>query len=292
MTAITHCPACQTQFVVTDEQLDQHNGTVRCGHCLHVFNAADQIVPINVATENISQTIDKVDALIQEAPDFINTNEFTNKNSENSLNFESSHPQVADVEINNPDFSRTIHATPENEVVSTISPFNKPKLIHRKVDRFPKWLTIALISILLVAAITQAIYYLRSDIVVYYPGTKPYLLKLCEKIHCTVDLPKKIELIVIDDSDIQEDTVYVGLIHLTSTLINRAQFNQAYPNLVLTLTDAEDKAKLIHVFEPKEYLPANIKVMNGLGAGEELKVKLAMTTQGETVSGYRVLVTY
>ena len=57
---------------------------MRCGHCLHVFNAAAQIVPVNVTSENILQAIDKVDALIQQAPDFINTGEFTNKNLENN----------------------------------------------------------------------------------------------------------------------------------------------------------------------------------------------------------------
>jgi len=44
MQSVTHCPACQTQFVVTEEQLNQHDGAVRCGHCLHVFNAAEQLV--------------------------------------------------------------------------------------------------------------------------------------------------------------------------------------------------------------------------------------------------------
>jgi len=35
----TECPHCHTLFRVTEEQLEQSNGEVRCGHCLAVFSA-------------------------------------------------------------------------------------------------------------------------------------------------------------------------------------------------------------------------------------------------------------
>lgn len=35
----TRCPACQTVFRVSAEQLRVRDGKVRCGHCRHVFNA-------------------------------------------------------------------------------------------------------------------------------------------------------------------------------------------------------------------------------------------------------------
>ena len=41
----TRCPACDTVFRVTSEQLRLKAGKVRCGHCQHVFNAFDQLVP-------------------------------------------------------------------------------------------------------------------------------------------------------------------------------------------------------------------------------------------------------
>ncbi len=36
---VTQCPNCQTSFRVTDAQLNIANGAVRCGSCLHIFNA-------------------------------------------------------------------------------------------------------------------------------------------------------------------------------------------------------------------------------------------------------------
>lgn len=42
---VTRCPQCQTSFRVTDEHLKIANGAVRCGSCLHVFQAKDHRVP-------------------------------------------------------------------------------------------------------------------------------------------------------------------------------------------------------------------------------------------------------
>ncbi len=63
MQFITNCPACQTQFVVTEEQLNQHNGKVRCGHCLNVFNASEQLVNTDANLENNATAINMATAI-------------------------------------------------------------------------------------------------------------------------------------------------------------------------------------------------------------------------------------
>lgn len=40
-TQVTQCPKCRTSFRVTEAQLGIANGAVRCGSCLHIFNAPD-----------------------------------------------------------------------------------------------------------------------------------------------------------------------------------------------------------------------------------------------------------
>lgn len=40
---VTQCPHCQTRFRVTRAQLGMARGSVRCGACLQVFNAAEQL---------------------------------------------------------------------------------------------------------------------------------------------------------------------------------------------------------------------------------------------------------
>lgn len=40
-TQVTQCPKCRTSFRVTEAQLSIANGAVRCGSCLHIFNATE-----------------------------------------------------------------------------------------------------------------------------------------------------------------------------------------------------------------------------------------------------------
>jgi len=46
---VTQCPHCQTSFRVSHAQLGMARGVVRCGACLQVFNAAQQL--LNQSTE-------------------------------------------------------------------------------------------------------------------------------------------------------------------------------------------------------------------------------------------------
>ena len=41
---VTQCPNCRTSFRVNRAQLGAANGAVRCGACLHVYNAAQQLL--------------------------------------------------------------------------------------------------------------------------------------------------------------------------------------------------------------------------------------------------------
>ncbi len=41
---LTRCPACETHFRVTAEQIKARSGRVRCGECQHAFNALDSLI--------------------------------------------------------------------------------------------------------------------------------------------------------------------------------------------------------------------------------------------------------
>ncbi|CEN55069.1 zinc-ribbon and DUF3426 domain-containing protein [Candidatus Methylopumilus turicensis] len=43
MSLVTKCPSCLTRFIIKPEQLESHEGQVRCGQCQHIFIADDYI---------------------------------------------------------------------------------------------------------------------------------------------------------------------------------------------------------------------------------------------------------
>jgi len=330
MREITHCPNCQTQFFVSEDQLKQHGGLVRCGQCLHVFNAKEQFVPT-------STPIHDTPAPVEPSP-----NEVTAATSTHSavpsawpkidLDFEEATPIT-----HQPESAPTTIAAPSATVTASVREQSTPNVTHtgalaelphdtssiaehppndsgklnfsqhpssdfndlakhanrdgkQRTSRRGLWVLGTVLLVLV--AVGQSTYFLRNSIAIYYPKLKPQLVQACEHLKCSIELPKQIAWIVIDDSDMQEDLEHRGVMHLSSSLYNKAGFVQAYPNLELTLTNTDDSAVLRRVFKPAEYLAPNTDIAAGFSAGNEIKVKLAITTQDVSVAGYRLYVTY
>lgn len=289
MRVITHCPACQTQFFATEEQLNKHGGKVRCGQCMHVFDAKAQLV--TVSTEDLENTGNSD----TNAAD--NTSSYDTPTPELNTSHDTSASDVtvnATTETVRDDLNLTPvnHNTMQQPSYLADAVINSRFGIKRFSDTSHRWPWLLISLILVFAACAQSFYFLRDEIAIYYPGSKPLLIKICQKIGCSINLPKQIEFIVIDDSDMQEDTDHSGLVRFSSTLLNSGTHVLAYPDLELTLTDVDDKPVLRRVFKPQEYLPANTNVADGMKAHEEIRIKLAMTTDNIAVAGYRVFVTY
>jgi hypothetical protein len=146
--------------------------------------------------------------------------------------------------------------------------------------------------VLLLAATAQMTYFLRTEIATRLPQTRPWLVQACSWLACTVELPRQIDLLAIDDSSLQEDGEHEGVVRLSSTLINHAHFAQAYPQLELTLTDLNDHAVLRRTFTPLEYLPKKTDIAAGIPADEEIRIRLALFTDPVKAAGYRIYIAY
>lgn len=269
MRVITHCPACQTQFFATEEQLNKHGGKVRCGQCLHVFDARAQI--LEITEQDIAQP-------------------------------KSAAPNISDSEY--PALAKSASKTKSKKTKSIVdAPPAQPAYLddisgksklNRKLpsSNLKRWLWALACFLALVVALLQSLYFMRNEIALYYPQVKPILVQSCQMLHCKIELPEQIEFIVIDDSDMQEDPERAGLIYFSSTLINTGNHTVAFPSLELTLTDVDDNPLLRRLFKPTEYLPASIDLEQGFMMGAEIKIKLPISTSESSVSGYRVFVTY
>lgn len=284
---VTVCSSCDAKFYVTQEQLSAHHGDVRCGVCGQVFNAVKSLNQlINpkdqlVDEKNTAQIELFVDATIPESPTEENPQ---TQNTSTLPAFQFS------------DFRKSTNVssdTQDEELLTSSLPIYEYEEDESHVkSKFPNWILGLFIGLLVALAAAQSIYYLRTEIASKFPQTEPYLKLACIYLNCIVELPQQVSQLMVDDSDLQEDTEYAGLIRLSSTIINNASFTQAYPILELTLTDTLEKPKLRRTFTPSEYLDPNIDINKGFLSGEEIQVKLAISTDGEPVVGYRVYLSY
>ncbi len=165
-------------------------------------------------------------------------------------------------------------------------PLAAPDAPHR--PRWPFILAALALSLLLIG---QVVHRFRTDITIALPGLAP----LFTQVGWTVPLPRKAELVAIDDSDLQSDAAHNRLI-LSATVHNRAPYDQALPALELALTDTRDSIIARRVLQAADYLPE--KDSQGrprpsrFAANGELPVHLWLDGTNLGAAGYRLYVFY
>ncbi len=284
MNYITSCPKCETQFLLTDEDIKAYRGKVRCGNCEHVFNAKNRVteVPENVSNpEEYQASVEQADQEIEE------TISQEAIEAEKVVNVEEAGSITVQPEVDEPIQEAQLPAVVEYTVVE------EPEFLQQKikVKRSKTWPAI-LSLLLLILICLQTIYYMRTEIAAYYPQFKPLLVKACKQLNCKVNLPKNLSLITIGDSDMQEDESYESVIKFESTVINTARYAQAYPNIKLTLTNTKDRAVIEKIFAPKQYLDKGTIIANGIAARQEIRIKLSLLVTEAAVAGYRIQLAY
>lgn len=323
MRLVTTCPQCSAAFYVGPEQLAAHRGDVRCGKCEHVFNALDRLAEVEdeeiveaVAPISSFEMEESVPEIVPEAepqaPAAIDDIEIIAEHDEaleapttESQSASSDAGEVAENEYKTPEITSPEPAQP----VFNITDFSVPpsatvlsptmmddaarnKTGTSKKSGIAKFLMVFVVLLLILLTLAQTAYYLRSDIAARWPQARYGLEQACTWLQCEVGLPKKADLIAIDDSDLKEDVDRQGLILLYTTLVNKADHSQEFPLLELTLTDADDKPLLRRTFQPGEYLPAGADTRRGISAQGRIDIKLSMSVEDAAVAGYRLFVTY
>ena len=313
MNYITSCPACETQFLLTTEHLKAHRGKVQCGHCEHIFNAKNRLTEVS---DDIHSTAE-YKASLESKQETNQPSNLTNVSQNSALLVEDKPinavlegvlgavPNLEDLTVNNNLYAGTEdpfigdqthiniddNYSYEDETPIVIDDLANTAKFEKIKTKLNIWLILSGLLLLILASL-QTIYFLRSKIAAEYPQFKPYLVQACTALQCSIDLPKNLDLFTIDDSDMQESETYEKVIDFSSLLINNANYNQAYPNIELTLTDTDDKPVVRRLITPAEYLTANANLADGMPSKDEIRVKLAISVADLAVAGYRVLLAY
>jgi predicted Zn finger-like uncharacterized protein len=293
MNYITSCPACETQFLLTKEQLKAHRGKVQCGNCEHIFNAKNRLTEISDDIHSAAEYQASIEAQGNEASqnteekpmsEVLNVVLESVPNLENLESTQPDNPYVDEIVIE----AEEIYEVETPAVIEDLT--TNPKF-HQPKTKLNIWLLLFSLLLAILAGL-QSIYAARTKIAAEYPQFKPYLVQACVLLKCEIDLPKNLDFFTIDDSDMQEDETHENVINFSSLLINRAPYAQAYPNIELTLTDTSDQPVLRRIIKPAEYLTNTANVAAGIASRDEVRINLAINVTDLAVAGYRVLLVY
>ncbi len=264
MSMITRCPSCSTLFRVTQEQLQAHNGQVRCGSCKTVFDGFKALASLPDPVPEAEQRA-AADELAH----------FARKPVEPATAAASGMPATVGEE-------KYYGPAPEQLTLDE-DLFADPYRERRR----RMWAAGAALLIVLLAA--QAAYFQRAELAAQYPGLKPYLVLFCDLLDCTVAPPQRPKQIAIEASDLQAtNPARPGLIQLTATLRNHAGHELGYPALDLVLTNTKEHALARRIFLPQEYLERGRDARSGIPANAEITVRLELDTGELNPAGFRI----
>lgn len=346
----TRCPACDTVFRVTSEQLRLKAGKVRCGHCQAVFNAFDQLLadsPVPevaspplaieqaaapqedfpepaawVAVESGWIAAGEVASVLPPAEELVASAEREDAATEDEavptaeLPLEPMPALPQEPAPDEPEPPEPPVEAPsillETAEESTLAAREAGLVAVRELSDAPAynrwaagtlagnapgdfdsdtphralWPFVIVSLLLLVVFVGQLLYYFRTELVQRWPSSAA----LFELAAVDVPLPRNVDLVAIETSDLQSDNAR-GLFVLQATLRNRADYAQNWPALELTLTDTNDTVVSRRVLMAPEYLPPATDPA-AFPANGEIAVKLWIEAKNIGAAGYRLYVFY
>lgn len=156
------------------------------------------------------------------------------------------------------------------------------------IIHFPKKISFGnvLIALLLVVlALAQGIYAARNTIAQQHLATQPYLAKACHWLKCEIALAHDVKQLSIEDTALTQSKIRTDVIKLSGTITNHAAYIQAYPDLELSLTDANDIVILRRYLKPSEYVA---QPAVGIAANSDVGFTVGLLLDGIEVTGYHV----
>ena len=315
----TRCPNCQTTFRVTPEQLKARAGKVRCGQCQTVFNALDSLLEeasTPIAPPAAAQAFTPPPAppaapaaadgwtadARPTAPFFVEDSspKFEPYRAEPEFEPDLAEPTIAAEALSESAAQELGRATGlimprETTAIPGYSKWAEGVMagpVTQAPEKAARWPFVAAALLLALALAVQLVFRFRSEIAITSPSLRPALELLCRTLGADIPLPRHVELVSIETSDLQTDPTRNNLLVLNATLRNRANYGQAYPALELSLTDTQDAAIARRVFAPAEYLPAKTPAGEPFAANADVTIRLWIEAREISAAGYRLYVFY
>ena len=209
------------------------------------------------------------------------------------------HPAATSAHAANPPAARIEYATP----------MPGSARLRTSSRRISPWVWGIASTLLLLVLLAQSAYFLRDTLVSRLPQTRPAIEQVCAVAGCSLSLPKNLGLLQIVGSDLQTETpargtpagapllrsdpsAASGRLKLTLTLGNRAHHVQAWPVLVLTLTDQRNRPLARRSFAPSEYLEDTRRITSGIPPRSEQTLSLPLTVRDLAPMGFDLKLTY
>lgn len=298
------CPHCHAIFRVTQAILQRANGKVRCGECGTVFQAltrgdANEATPGTPKTPIIdSKPLEapinpaaERDRVQRRAPQSAPTPAREPKptpqtvvTAAGAVHHRSPHPLPHPAEgalpkpPGEPTFARIQLPIPTQQPVFT-------KAATRKGTPLSAWLgaLTAIALILLLAA-----QYLRAHryALANYAELRPLLFVICRASGCELPPRRDLDKLELLSHGVFSHPTTEGALMIKARFVNRANFEQPYPVVQVSLANLQGQIIARRRFSPNEYLDPQSTPTATLGPGQTAQLSLEVNDPGRSALAF------
>ena len=277
------CPHCQTSFRITKAQLNAADGSVRCGSCLQVFNAVDQLEQASPAStpDGDNATPDTTitaepnqNPLSQQRTPATETMAQPDQGSGHEAKIAS-----APVEFNGHQqqtIDQLIEELDEQESESTVNTRQ-----HRRV----RWIIAALaLSLLLLGQFA----WFNLPVLSLNPALRGAYATMCQLLDCTLTPQVNIQAIRSLELVVRSHPNHQDVLQVDTVIINEAGHTQPFPDLQLTFTDINGRVVANRTFTPPEYLAGELAGSLVMPKAQPVRLGLEIIDPGEEAVNYQL----
>lgn len=270
----TRCPACHTDFNVTAGQRKVADGLVRCGSCLHVFNARQHCTLTPSAQKQSAEA--KSEEITTEASSTASTPTST------PLKPEASVPEPSKPKPSKPKpilQQAVLLSIPESQFE-----LDEDITVDRPVSRYLAYVSIVVLILLCAAQILwfQQQQWLDKDLV------RP----IYQAFYTLTDQPlptkKSPDLIISKQFIIQPHEEFADAIRISILLENSADFVQPFPSLQLLFTDLKGRTVAQRTLPSNEYINTTLFPNQMMPSKQPVQIQVDMITPGHRAVGYQL----
>jgi predicted Zn finger-like uncharacterized protein len=293
MSLVTRCPKCQSDFVVSLEQLRAHEGLVRCGQCKHIFDGEAALLS-NLPTLTSLVSAPGAVAKSTTQPAVLRHRE---RQAFDTAPFIPDPMLIDRSEPSAPEhLEPTISVQGEARLRGDVSAVGRtqPEFLSDHEDTSGlKTLIWGFASFFaLIAMLIQLAYVYRNDLATSIPSLKPALGTLCESMKCEVSLVRHLDRITIEGSSLERPNELqaegrAAVMILAFSMRNRLTQPQPWPHLLVELKDASNTAVVRKRLSPVDYLPTQFKD-KPFQPNQELNLRLPIEVTGLQITGFQL----
>jgi Protein of unknown function (DUF3426) len=170
------------------------------------------------------------------------------------------------------DVASTVERVPSHNDTIPPAPVVRSRSRWWRAAATRRWLRLAGVPVLVLVLGLQCVLATRAQLA-SDARWRPLVTRICAALGCTLPAWHQPGAFTLLDRSVRPDPRHPGVLHVTAGFRNDADWPQAWPSLVLTLSDADGRIAGARAFAPHEYL-ASVSTQKMMASGQRARVVL------------------